>query len=802
MDGLTDYQKRRLELADMIRSALPVARAHGDDEREQQIRTLLTRLAAGRFQLAVIGQFSRGKTTLMNALLGRAYLPMGALPMTSVVTTVRYGTRPRAFVRSHTAALPVEVPVAEVARFVAQAGAERTRMQVTSVEVEIPAELLRLGFEFIDTPGVGSAIAANTATTLRYLPQADAIVFVTGFDSALTSAEAGFLTAAAGSASKLFLVINKRDLVSNSDAKDVINYVRRWTRENLAADPPAFAISALEALNGAENKDVRQLADSGIEPLRDALTEFLTTEQGRAALRNIAAAAGRLVARQQRDVRASERTRCDGSEDDAAMVSFESRMTEVRHDLATVADRIAATTGAAATAVLDVCMPAWEAQIREILQPATAASSGASRAPDDAVVSDALDALRVAGQRAANEWLEQQGAELQEALVAAAATDIGILLDLARLPRELGASIVGLPALGGIPAGWAAEEIPQLTVPVLAWNMPAPGRSLRPRIRRSSADEASGVISAAVDRAVADLAEHARAAFRAASADWARRLRDQAEQMVVAEAAQFRHYASTPPNDDELAILADLASRLAALEDELAAWVPDALRPTAPEAEPLAAPSLGPGATCAICRKLEAAQTEYLSRWQFLLATSEADQTRHAEAGGFCALHSWQYAHLASPVGISVGNARLASQLAAALDVAVAVSHDPGELAAHVTAIVRTRTCSACAVLAVVERQAAGELAARPAAATEAPPLCLRHLTLVLGACSSLPAAQAMTSALAAGLQRASENMRAYALKREALRRWLITADEESAYSDAIRLLAGEAALALPAQPK
>jgi ABC-type hemin transport system ATPase subunit len=93
MDGLTGYQQRRLELADMIRAVLPIAHAHGDEQREQQIRGLLTRLAADRFQLAVIGQFSRGKTTLMNALLGEAYLPTGALPITSVVTTVRYGTR-------------------------------------------------------------------------------------------------------------------------------------------------------------------------------------------------------------------------------------------------------------------------------------------------------------------------------------------------------------------------------------------------------------------------------------------------------------------------------------------------------------------------------------------------------------------------------------------------------------------------------------------------------------------------------------------------------------------------------------
>ncbi len=99
MNGLPTYRDSRLELGDMIRAALHLARGAGDEEAEKRARELLARLAADRFQLAVVGQFSRGKTTLMNALLGGAYLPMGALPMTSVITTVRYGSQPPAMVR-------------------------------------------------------------------------------------------------------------------------------------------------------------------------------------------------------------------------------------------------------------------------------------------------------------------------------------------------------------------------------------------------------------------------------------------------------------------------------------------------------------------------------------------------------------------------------------------------------------------------------------------------------------------------------------------------------------------------------
>jgi len=134
MDELRIYADRRLELGDMIRVALHPARRSGDEQAENRARDLLSRLAADTFQLAVVGQFSRGKTTLMNALLGGPYLPMGALPMTSVITRVRYGTRPRAIVRRRASGLGAEVPLAQVAGCVAQASAARAGQQIREEE--------------------------------------------------------------------------------------------------------------------------------------------------------------------------------------------------------------------------------------------------------------------------------------------------------------------------------------------------------------------------------------------------------------------------------------------------------------------------------------------------------------------------------------------------------------------------------------------------------------------------------------------------------------------------------------------
>jgi hypothetical protein len=100
--------------------------------------------------------------------------------MTSVITTVHYGTWPKAMIHRHHAALPVEVPLAQVADYVAAASVRRAEMRVEAVEVEVPADILRLGFEFI---AVGSAMTASTAATRQFLPKADAVIFVTGFRS-------------------------------------------------------------------------------------------------------------------------------------------------------------------------------------------------------------------------------------------------------------------------------------------------------------------------------------------------------------------------------------------------------------------------------------------------------------------------------------------------------------------------------------------------------------------------------------------------------------------------------------------
>lgn len=805
MDELRAYRDRRLELGDMIRAALYMARACGDDQGERRARELVARLAADQFQLAVVGQFSRGKTTLMNALLRGAYLPMGALPMTSVITRVRYGSRPRAMVRRRSSRLAVEVPLADVARFVAASSAERAELQVATVEVEVPAEILRLGFELVDTPGVGSAIAANTATTRKFVPQADAVLFVTGFDSPLTEAEVSFLADAVRHAGKLFLVLNKRDLVSAREADEVAEFVRYRVREDLRlGEPRLFGLSALQALEATTSGDSERLADSGLAPLYVALSRFLATGKTRLFLSNVAKRAAALVAVRRRDLQLGRVASLGGSDRAAALTAFTVRLAELDQERRSLADEITAIVESRLPSLLAAGRSTWQASLHELLGPcletALQADPG-SPARDRAIFTQAT--LEAAGRGIALDWLARRTGEVLELATGITADKIGALLQVARAPRIAAARVAGLAEDDDDPGpvGWTADDLPGLIVRPPEWTvrMPPPRRFLsRPDggaagLRDRAAEALAGAIAA--------FEAGARISFCDAARDWARRLGEQADRQAADEAAYVRRCLHATPTDVDVAAVDDLSTRLAGFQAALDELETHSDEDTGSDLAPVSSPETAVvrGVGCAVCEQMETTLKEHLRREQFRLATIDYDQERHALTGGYCPLHTWQYASIASPLGISAGYAKLATSVADALESISRNGGAAGDLASLVAAVgPRAGTCPLCAVLAVCERDMISEITARSPADGGGDVLCLRHLSLALRTDPQPEAARNMIRMLAGTLRRDAEDMRAYALKREAPHGATPTAEESSAHLDALRRIAGLSALNQP----
>ncbi len=280
MEQLTLYKHLKLALADQLRIIIQGLAALGREKGEKQCRNLMVKLAEDRFTLAVLGQFKRGKSSLMKAIIGRKLLPTGILPLTSVITKLTYGPTERLLVYHTYSNYSDEEAIAQLPDYVTEKGNPANTKKVANVVIELPVPFLQKGVEFVDTPGVGSTIESNTITTYDFLPSCDAVLFVTGADTPMTSIETSFLQEIAKYVNKLFFVINKIDLVNNREENELMEFVQRVIRNYIPTGKiKIFPVSSQNALKAKETSDTGLYAKSGLEILENTLATFLSEEK-------------------------------------------------------------------------------------------------------------------------------------------------------------------------------------------------------------------------------------------------------------------------------------------------------------------------------------------------------------------------------------------------------------------------------------------------------------------------------------------------------------------------------------------
>lgn len=236
---------------------------------EEAVREIPERLRRGRLTLAVLGQFKRGKSTLMNALLQAPVMPSSVLPLTSVVTFVRYGEKTRITVRYRDGREEAR-PVEELAAFVTEEKNPKNERGVLWVRVEWPSAFLRRPLRMVDTPGVGSVYDHNTAASEAFLGHMDAAVFVLGVDPVLTETEIDWLKRVKERAERFFFVLNKTDQLSSEEVEKVLAFTQEQLRAVWGREGRIYPLSARRALENPEDPPFRLF--------REELEAFLDRE--------------------------------------------------------------------------------------------------------------------------------------------------------------------------------------------------------------------------------------------------------------------------------------------------------------------------------------------------------------------------------------------------------------------------------------------------------------------------------------------------------------------------------------------
>lgn len=258
------------------------------EDAKRSIENLRERLHNERLHLAVLGQFKRGKSTFINALLGEEILPVGVLPLTALPVFLSFASQPRAQVllESGVEAWSGKDPKALrefLSQFVTETENPENRKGVLQVEVFYPSPLLQHGVVLIDTPGIGSTLRHNTEITLSFLPQCDAALFLVSADPPITEVEVEFLQAVRFRVTRLFFVLNKIDYLSEADIASVHAFLKEVLRKKVNLENPLiFLVSAQMALEGQKRGDEALLERSGIRKVLQHLFGFLQKEKSRA----------------------------------------------------------------------------------------------------------------------------------------------------------------------------------------------------------------------------------------------------------------------------------------------------------------------------------------------------------------------------------------------------------------------------------------------------------------------------------------------------------------------------------------
>ena len=232
----------------------------------EQLERALARVEDQALNVVVAGQFKRGKTTLIDALVGADVLPRAVVPATSVITLVRHGRAIRVAVEFDDGRRR-EIASAELADFVTEDGNPRNARGVRTAVVEVPSELLRDGITLVDTPGTASVYVHGTEVARGFLPEADAALFVLSVDPPVSADELDDLAAIRARVPAVICVLNKVDQFPVEDVATVLSFTRRQLDAAGLADVPVVAASAKQALEARQAGDAAELAASGLPGL-------------------------------------------------------------------------------------------------------------------------------------------------------------------------------------------------------------------------------------------------------------------------------------------------------------------------------------------------------------------------------------------------------------------------------------------------------------------------------------------------------------------------------------------------------
>lgn len=273
------------------------------EETEAALTRSKEKMKNHKFAIGILGEFKRGKSTVINALLGREIMPSDILPTSATMNRVTYGLEPQAQVLMRSGDVET-IEVDDLVEYVTKLDEDKAA-QAELVEEAIvfyPCKFCQNGVDIVDTPGLNDEGRMDKIVE-EIIPKLDAVIMVITPDSPFSMSEAEFVRTKlmTSDIGRLIFLVNKFDLVHKRDQERVLKEIRNRIEKSILekmkeihgedshiykdvqsklADIRIFPVSARNALDGRLDNDEELIENSGMLAFEETLGKMLTEERG------------------------------------------------------------------------------------------------------------------------------------------------------------------------------------------------------------------------------------------------------------------------------------------------------------------------------------------------------------------------------------------------------------------------------------------------------------------------------------------------------------------------------------------
>lgn len=281
-----DIRDKKLQIQGNLRKLSKNEYINKRPELSRMVNNLESAIHQDCYKILVLGEFKRGKSTLVNALLGRSIVPMDVLPETATLNEVVYSDTPFVKVFYSNGLVEDGTLSAEfLQRFSANAENSQAHL-VDKIQMGYPLPFLQDKITLVDTPGVADLDETRCDITYQIIPQANAVIFLLDANIPLTQSEKDFLVdrlIPQGIDNILFL-LNKYDFIDEEEDEGFLEEVEHRLRatlkdeagNDLLKEIRILPISAKMALEGHIYDKESLVHESGLVQVQERLMQMLS----------------------------------------------------------------------------------------------------------------------------------------------------------------------------------------------------------------------------------------------------------------------------------------------------------------------------------------------------------------------------------------------------------------------------------------------------------------------------------------------------------------------------------------------